>query len=153
MKTGKEGSTKQEAYSELVGFGSQRVIKDDILDVQKTLTEFSNLIVNTKVIFEPYRFTIMLLLYKYKKLMVNELQMLLDITSGNLDHHIRKLKKEGYVKKHKILSWRLLNAVEITDEGTEIFSYYLHIFRRKFTEIMRWIGDDTETEKNNCSEN
>jgi DNA-binding transcriptional ArsR family regulator len=54
----------------------------------------------------PY-LTIMLLLYLHKKVGFTELQKLLQLTPGNLDHHLRKLTQAGYIKTTKTLSWRV----------------------------------------------
>ena len=68
----------------------------------------------------PY-LTIMLLLYLHKRVGFTELQKLLQLTPGNLDHHLRKLTQAGYIKTTKTLSWRPLTLVEPTREGMEAF--------------------------------
>ncbi|MFX1248266.1 MAG: transcriptional regulator, partial [Promethearchaeota archaeon] len=47
------------------------------------------------------RLTIMLILFIYKKVLLNELKNLLNLSSGNLNHHIQKLVKSNYVKTRK----------------------------------------------------
>ena len=71
-----------------------------------------------------HRFTIMFLLYLHRKVGFTELQRLLDLTPGNLDHHLRKLAEVGYVKMSHILDWRPLKMVEITSLGAEEFRTY-----------------------------
>lgn len=71
-----------------------------------------------------HRFTIMLLLYLHKKAGFTELQKLLQLTPGNLDHHIRKLEEVGYVKTRHILDWRPLKVIEISKIGAQAFREY-----------------------------
>lgn len=69
-------------------------------------------------------FSIMLLLYLHRKVGFTELQKLLELTPGNLDHHTAKLKEAGLVKTHWMLSWRPLKMVELTKEGAQRFREY-----------------------------
>ncbi|MCK4849284.1 MAG: transcriptional regulator [Candidatus Heimdallarchaeota archaeon] len=83
-------------------------------------------------LFTPsIRLTIMILLLTHKKINFTELQKLLALTPGNLDHHIKKLEKSGYVKTYKKLSpWRKpLTLIEITSTGKLSFESYLTNFR------------------------
>ncbi len=70
------------------------------------------------------RLTIMLLIYLHKNVGFTELQKLLQLTPGNLDHHVRKLEQAGYVKTRQIFSWRPLKVIEITNEGANTFRDY-----------------------------
>ena len=70
------------------------------------------------------RLTIMLLLYLHKKVGFTELRKLLQLTPGNLDHHIRKLKDAGYLITRHAISWRPLVVIEITQEGANAFREY-----------------------------
>ena len=70
------------------------------------------------------RFTIMLLLYLHKRAGFSELQELLQVTPGNLDHHIRKLEEVGYVKSRYVLDWRPLKFIEISKKGSNAFREY-----------------------------
>jgi DNA-binding MarR family transcriptional regulator len=83
-----------------------------------------------------HRLTIMLLLYLHKKVGFTELQKLLQLTPGNLDHHLRKLEQVGYIKTRKKLSWRPLIVVEITREGAEALRDYA-ITLRKLLETIK----------------
>lgn len=76
------------------------------------------------------RLTIMLLLYLHKKAGLIELRKLLQLTPGNLDHHVRKLQQAGYVKTRHVFSWRPLVVVEITQEGAETFREYASKLRK-----------------------
>ena len=71
-----------------------------------------------------HRFTILFLLYLHRKAGFTELQMLLGVTPGNLDHHLRKLAEAGYVKTRHVLDWRPLKVVEITPLGAREFRDY-----------------------------
>jgi len=66
----------------------------------------------------------MLLLYFHQKVGFTELQKLLELTPGNLGHHIRKLEETGFVKTRWMLSWRPLKRIEITKEGAQKFREY-----------------------------
>ena len=70
------------------------------------------------------RFTIMLLLYLHKRAGFTELQKLLQLTPGNLDHHVRKLEEVGYVKTRHVLDWRPLKVIEISKTGAQAFRDY-----------------------------
>jgi len=47
------------------------------------------------------RLTVMLILFSHKKILLNELKEILQLSSGNLDHHIRKLVNVGYKRMRK----------------------------------------------------
>ncbi|MHA1169777.1 MAG: transcriptional regulator, partial [Candidatus Hodarchaeales archaeon] len=70
------------------------------------------------------RFTIMFLLYLHRKIGFTELAKVLNLTPGNLNYHIKQLKKAGLVQDRKIISWRPLVVIEITSEGTSAFRMY-----------------------------
>jgi DNA-binding MarR family transcriptional regulator len=76
------------------------------------------------------RLTIMLILYLHKKVGFTEIRKLLQLTPGNLDHHIQKLAKARYVKTRHTLSWRPLVVVEITNEGIVAFRDYATKLRK-----------------------
>jgi DNA-binding MarR family transcriptional regulator len=76
------------------------------------------------------RFTIMLILYLHKKAGFTELQNLLSLTPGNLDHHVKKLEEEGCVKTRHILDWRPLKVIEITSHGAISFREYAMTLRQ-----------------------
>ena len=81
------------------------------------------------------RFTIMLLLYLHKRAGFTELQKLLQLTPGNLDHHVRKLEEVGYVKTRHVLEWRPLKIIEISKAGANAFRDYA-INLRKILELV-----------------
>ncbi len=72
------------------------------------------------------RLTIMLILFSHKKILLNELKDVLQLSSGNLDHHIRKLLNVDYITTRKsFFPARPLTVVEITPKGHEDFKEYL----------------------------
>lgn len=78
-----------------------------------------------EIIGAPVRFTIMLLLNTHKSIPNAILRKLLEISSGKLDHHIRILEKEGYIKKEtKIFSNRPGSLIIITKKGKKDFKNY-----------------------------
>ena len=85
----------------------------------------SKIILKREIFTDHPRFTIMFLIYLNKAVGFTELQRLLKLTPGNLDHHIKKLKRASYVKIRKKISWRPLNVVEITQKGIEAFRNYV----------------------------
>jgi DNA-binding MarR family transcriptional regulator len=81
------------------------------------------------------RFTIMLLLYVHKRAGFTELQKLLQLTPGNLDHHVRKLEEAGYVKTHYVLDWRPLKVIEISKAGANTFRDYAINLRKLLEQV------------------
>ena len=92
-------------------------------------TEF--ILPEDKLFTPSIRLTIMILLLTHKKINFTELQKLLGLTPGNLDHHAKKLEKAGYVKIYKKLSpfRKPLTQIEITSTGKQSFENYLKNFR------------------------
>lgn len=71
------------------------------------------------------RFSIVYLLFLKRKIGFVELQQLLKMTPGNLDHHLRKLEEVGLIMTRRVISWRPLVMVAITPEGISIFRSYI----------------------------
>jgi DNA-binding MarR family transcriptional regulator len=89
-------------------------------------------------LFSPtIRLTIMILLLTHKKINFTELQKLLGATSGNLDHHVKKLEKVGFVGTYKKLSplRKPLTFIKITSTGKKSFESYLKNFRDMLNKI------------------
>ncbi|MFX1517806.1 MAG: transcriptional regulator [Promethearchaeota archaeon] len=95
----------------------------------------SKIILKKEIFTDHPRFTIMFLIFLNKTVGFTELQRLLKLTPGNLDHHIKKLEKAGYVKIRKKISWRPLNVVEITDQGVEAFRNYTSDLKQMLEKI------------------
>ena len=92
----------------------------------------SNLILPEDKLFTPsIRLTIMILLLTHKKINFTELQKLLKLTPGNLDHHLKKLEKSGYIRTYKKLSplRSPSTLIELTSSGKQSFESYLKNFR------------------------
>lgn len=87
------------------------------------------------VFSSQHRFTIMLLLYLHKKAGFTEVQRLLGLTPGNLDHHLRRLEEVGYVKTRHVLDWRPLKVVEITKLGATAFREYAVNLRKLLEQV------------------
>ena len=85
----------------------------------------SKIILKREIFTDHPRFIIMFLIYLNKTVGFRELQRLLKLTPGNLDHHIKKLERADYVKIRKKISWRPLNVIEITHKGVEAFKNYI----------------------------
>jgi DNA-binding MarR family transcriptional regulator len=100
------------------------------------VTEPQEILEEGEIFSAPHRLTIMLLLYLHRKAGFTELQKLLQLTPGNLDHHIRKLKQAGYVKTRKALAWRPLTVIEITKDGAKAFQDYA-VKLRKLLETVK----------------
>ncbi len=57
-----------------------------------------------KILLNPKRFMIATILYIRGPSIMSELQRILDISWGDLDSSIRKMKDEGYVEMRKIIT-------------------------------------------------
>ena len=100
--------------------------------------ENTDLILPEEKLFTPsIRLTIMILLLTHKKVNFTELQKLLSLTPGNLDHHLKKLERAGYIAVSKRLSsWRRpLTLIELTSSGKLSFESYLRKFRDLLNKI------------------
>ena len=67
----------------------------------------------------------MYLLFLKRRIGFIELQKLLGLTPGNLDHHMRKLEEMKLVHSRRVISWRPLVTLEITAYGSEVFRGYI----------------------------
>jgi DNA-binding MarR family transcriptional regulator len=73
----------------------------------------------------PVRFPIMLILYTNKKVCFGELQTLLHLTAGNLDHHLKKLEETNYIiRKKELFPRRSHTIIMITEVGENAFRAY-----------------------------
>jgi DNA-binding MarR family transcriptional regulator len=100
-----------------------------------SVTKPSQIILKKEVFSDQPRFTIMFLMYLNKAINFTELQRLLKLTPGNLDHHTKKLEKAGYVIIRKKFSWRPLNVVEITQKGAKAFRKYVSDLKQMLKDI------------------
>ncbi len=102
---------------------------------EATLVSYHITLRENEDIAKQPRFSILFLLYLNRSVGFSELQRLLKLTPGNLDYHLRKLKKLGYVSIRKVISWRPLTIVEITSEGTNVFKTYVTTLRKLLENI------------------
>ncbi|MGY5879325.1 MAG: transcriptional regulator [Candidatus Thorarchaeota archaeon] len=100
-----------------------------------------------KVFQSQPRFSIMYLLFLKRKIGFIDMKHLLNLTPGNLDHHIRKLEAIGLVHSRRILSWKPLVVIVITSSGVEIFRKYIS----KLKGLLADIPDKLLQEKNDDS--
>ncbi len=77
----------------------------------------------------------MLYLLPRGRVLFKDLLKILEITPGNLDSHLKRLEKEGYVKLRKVITDRPRTAVEITDKGAEEVGRYLRSFKNLINEV------------------
>jgi len=87
--------------------------------------------------------SIMLLLYTNQRVKFTILQKLLETTPGNLDYHLHRLAKAGYVTITKQLFPRRPHTlIIITEDGKTAFKTYVE----RFQEILGRIAtEDQET--------
>ncbi|MDF1539704.1 MAG: transcriptional regulator [Candidatus Thorarchaeota archaeon] len=71
------------------------------------------------------RFSIVYLLFLKRKIGFKQLQQLLQMTPGNLDHHLKKLEEADLIKTRRTISWRPLVIIEITSDGVISFRNYI----------------------------
>ncbi|MFW9997034.1 MAG: transcriptional regulator [Candidatus Odinarchaeota archaeon] len=83
-----------------------------------------------RIFSDPNRFIIMFLLYYNVKMNFSDLQEKLKLTPGNLGHHLKKLEQVGFVRTQKIISWRILTLVSITDVGSKAFENFAKRMKR-----------------------
>ena len=69
----------------------------------------------------PIRLAIMMLLYVHKRISVRDLQKLLHITPGNLDHHLRKLEEEKYIQKKRLIFPKKISVFILKTEKGDLF--------------------------------
>lgn len=85
---------------------------------------------NDEIFTTSARVSVMILLYTHKKIKFSDLQALLRLTPGNLDHHIRKLEEVKYVVSYKKIYLKMpLTIIEITELGKKAAKEYIERFR------------------------
>lgn len=91
---------------------------------------------NDEIFGPSVRFTIMLILYTHKDVAFSILQNLLQLTPGNLDHHLKKLAEKGYVKLLKRFSFRRpITIITSTAKGKKALKRYIQNFRQVLEHI------------------
>ena len=95
-----------------------------------SMTEIPVIPSDYEVFSQSSRLTIMLLLTSHKQAKFTEIQKLLKLSPGNLDHHLKKLEQLKYIRIYKkIFPTRPLTMIEITEEGKASFNEYLSILK------------------------
>ena len=78
-----------------------------------------------KVIHEPARLRIMMILTGSAEADFNFLRTTLGLTRGNLSKHIEKLENAGYLKVHKSFQGKVPHTgYQITDKGSQALAQY-----------------------------
>ena len=87
----------------------------------ESIKELADLLRGDKVLGEPTRLLIMILLFLNIKMKFTELQKILGLTPGNLSSHLKKLQEAEYIKIRKtfILELRPTTIIEITQNGAK----------------------------------
>ncbi|OLS27687.1 MAG: hypothetical protein HeimC3_02640 [Candidatus Heimdallarchaeota archaeon LC_3] len=94
------------------------------------------LAVENKIFTSGIRFSIMIILLQHSEISLNNLQKLLKITPGNLDHHLKQLEQHKLIKKNsKIFKTRFLVHITITEEGKRDFKEYINKIKNIIQEI------------------
>ncbi|MBY9000255.1 MAG: transcriptional regulator [Candidatus Heimdallarchaeota archaeon] len=82
------------------------------------------------------RFNILLILYVHQKIVFSKLQHLLNLTPGNLNHHLSKLSENSFISIKKMFhSTRPISIIHITEKGKESFAAYLVQFKDILNDI------------------
>jgi DNA-binding MarR family transcriptional regulator len=78
-----------------------------------------------RVVHEPVRLRVMMLLSGLKQADFNFLLTTLSLTNGNLSRHVEKLETAGYVKVNKTFKGRMPNTSYcLTRKGSEALARY-----------------------------
>lgn len=78
-----------------------------------------------KIIHEPARLRIMMILAGIEQADFNFLLTTLNLTRGNLSRHIEKLESAGYLKVKKSFNGKMPNTnYQITQKGTKALTQY-----------------------------
>ena len=78
-----------------------------------------------KIFHAQPRFSIVYLLFLKRKIGFIQLQTLMNMTPGNLDHHLKKLEENGIISTRRVISWRPLVMVQITPAGINAVRNYI----------------------------
>ena len=78
-----------------------------------------------KVIHEPARLRIMMILSGVEQADFNFLLSILGLTKGNLSRHTEKLESAGYIKVNKTFKGRIPNTgYQLTKKGSKALTQY-----------------------------
>ncbi|XRO77549.1 transcriptional regulator [Methanocaldococcus sp. 10A] len=80
-----------------------------------------------KIFNSVVRVKILALLYGLEYCEFNYLLEKLNLTPGNLEHHLKILEKENYIEiKKSIIKRKVKTIIKITDKGREEFKKYIY---------------------------
>ena len=83
---------------------------------------------NFKALSSQPRFTIMLLLYTHGIIRIKDLSVILNLSKGNLDHHLKLLEQEQLVvRKSSVFPNRIYSSIEITEAGKKQLEQYFFL--------------------------
>jgi len=107
----------------------------------KPIKDIAKLLRNDRILGEPTRLLIMILLYLNIRMKFTDLQKILGLTAGNLASHLKKLRESGYVNVRKtfLLELRTTTIVEITKNGAR----RLLEFMGSLKEILKLVHQET----------
>ena len=78
-----------------------------------------------KIIHEPARLRIMMILTGVEQADFNFLAMTLSLTRGNLSRHMEKLESAGYIKVKKSFKGKMPNtSYQLTQKGSKALAQY-----------------------------
>jgi len=114
--------------------------RDNRLSIEP-IKDIAKLLRNDRILGEPTRLLIMILLYLNIRMKFTDLQKILGLTAGNLASHLKKLKESGYVNVRKtfLLELRTTTIVEITKNGAR----RLLEFMGSLKEILKLVHQET----------
>jgi DNA-binding MarR family transcriptional regulator len=73
------------------------------------------------------RVKILALLYGLEYCEFNYLKEKLNLTDGNLEHHLKKLEEVGFIEQKKsIIGGKVKTSIKITNKGREAFKNYIY---------------------------
>ena len=94
--------------------GYYELLEKDLMSVN----DKSLIVPKDHILNSPIRLTIMMLLYVHKRISFGDLQKLLHLTPGNLDHHIRKMEEMNYLERKRLIFPKRISVYVIkTSEG------------------------------------
>jgi len=93
-------------------------------------------ITKNNVFNSPARLSIALYLLPRRRVSFAELQKALNMTPGNLESHLKKLERVGYVRIFKGFADRPRTFIEITDKGARETIAFLRLLKKAIDEAL-----------------
>ena len=92
-------------------------------------------LVENHVLGNPVRLAIVLYLLPRERALFKDLQVVLKLTPGNLDSHLRALERAGYVEVYKVFADRPRTAVRITEKGAVEARNYMRVLKEALSAV------------------